>query len=214
MPGMLNLRLRDPTRNWIFTMDLAALRCMSALGVLVFWLAAWPLPGHANEDSDVINVMNGNMTYPMQLALKNGTDKPAVFALIEDTCIEGAPPYFTVNPGETWSATVIQRHYDQGVDNCYATPHGITYQDASNLANTFSVRQFDNSGDPNCYDIKFNIVFWINQAVCPVMTGMIAGPVSTLTQPDRITGRPGRVTDCPGGMDWCIGVGFGFYLSP
>lgn len=74
----------------------------------------------------------------------------------------------------------------------------------------FSVRQFDNSSDPNCYDIKFNIVFWINQAVCPVMTGTIAGPVSTQSQPDRITGRPGRVTDCPGGMDFCLG----FYLSP
>jgi hypothetical protein len=160
---------------------------------------------------------SGELSYSTTLVLKNGTDAPVTFNRIANTCVPDAPASFTVGPGETWSASVTQKHSDDGLDNCYLTHHSIVYEDAANAGNTFGVQQYGSSDDVACLDIKIFVIVPVGQAICPVTQGSLSGPKSFMYfNPGSQT--PQVRTTCPGDMTSCRGGGgrgilFGFYIS-
>ena len=157
------------------------------------------------------------LSYATTLTVKNGTDAPVTFNRIANTCVPDAPESFTVGVGETWTATVTQKHRDDGLDNCYVAHHSIVYADAASAGNTFGVQQYNNSSDPACLDITIFVLATVGQAICPVAQGSLSGPTSII-QFAPGSQEPHVVTSCPGDLPGCRDQWgrtqvFGFYIS-
>lgn len=187
--------------------------CLLAVALL----CVGPPAAKCAEQPSPISIGPTQLSYTTSLTVKNGTDGPVTFRRIANTCVPDAPESFTLGPGETWSATVTQKHSDDGLDNCYLTHHSIVYEDAANAGNTFGVQQYDNSSDPACLDISIFVIAPIGQALCPVAAGSLAKPTSAIYfNPGSQVPQVG--TTCPGDMSNCRAqVGrnqaFGFYIS-
>ncbi|MFO1144237.1 MAG: hypothetical protein U1E59_18035 [Amaricoccus sp.] len=169
------------------------------------------------DEPSPISINPSQLSYTTSLTVRNGTDAPVTFRRIANTCVPDAPETFTVGAGETWNATVTQKHSDDGLDNCYLTHHSIVYEDAANAGNTFGMQQYDNSDDPACFDLKIFVLVPVGQATCPVAQGSLSKPTSGIYfNPGSQVPQVG--TTCPGDLSNCRAqVGrnqaFGFYIS-
>lgn len=124
-----------------------------------------------------INIF-GTFKFTQQIAVRNNTDQAVTFVRGDTVCASASPDSFTVPANGSTEITVEQKHWDTGLDNCYATHHTIAYHDARNEKSGFRIQQYDNSNQWACLDIKYNIVAWINQAICPEGFGSVFGPVN------------------------------------
>lgn len=148
-----------------------------------------------------INVF-GSFKFTQQVRVHNDTSQPVTFVRGETVCASQSPDSFTVPAGGNAEITIEQKHWDTGLDNCYATHHTIAYHDSNNDKNWFRIQQYDSSDQWACLDIKYNIIAWINQAICPEANGSVFGPVNDAN--DVCNPATGIcMPDCPPGADYC-----------
>lgn len=136
------------------------------------------------------------LSYETTLSLQNSTDSPVTFVLGQNHCVIDPPASFTVEAHGSWSQTFTQKHWDTGLDNCYGSNHSLIYQHSTDPNTRFGLEQSNSSNDPTCLGIKIFVVFMMGQTICPLATGHITGPESTLTRGGVYTTCPDAVQDC------------------
>ena len=148
-----------------------------------------------------INVF-GSFKFTQQVRVRNNTSQPVTFVRGEVVCASQSPDSFTVPANGSAEITIEQKHWDTGLDDCYAVHHTIAYHDVNNDKSGFRIQQYDSSNQWACLDIKYNIIAWINQAICPEGYGSVFGPVND--DNDVCNPAAGTCTpDCPAGADYC-----------
>jgi hypothetical protein len=172
--------------------------------VVALTFMAWCRPAMA-----IINVLD-HSSFNQYIAIQNQTGQPMTFVRSAMVCVSASPDSFTVGANSTVTITVTQKYYDTGLDNCYATHHNITYQDSANSNSMFRIQQYNNSDQYACLDIKYNIIFWINQAICPEATGEVFGP--TNSDQYLVVNCAGGIPNCPPSDNGSTAEYFGFLI--
>jgi hypothetical protein len=145
----------------------------------------------------------GTFKFTQQVRVRNNTGQPVTFVRGEVVCASQSPDSFTVAANGSAEITIEQKHWDTGLDDCYATHHTIAYHDSNNDKNSFRIQQYDNSDQWACLDIKYNIVAWINQAICPEAHGSVFGPVNDDSDPAVVCNNGICTPSCPPGAEYC-----------
>jgi hypothetical protein len=149
----------------------------------------------SNHARAEINVMDHSDVMQV-ISVRNNSSQPVTFTRTANTCVYDSPASFTVAANSSTTIQAKNKWWDTGLDNCYATQHVIAYQDAANAGNTFSVQQFNNSSLLACLDIKYNIIFWIHQAICPLATGSVFAPTNSDSNSNGLN-CPADAEHCP-----------------
>ena len=154
-----------------------------------------------------INVVD-HLSFNQYIAIQNNTGQAMNFVRTAMTCVSASPASFTVGANSGTTITVTQKYSDTGLNNCYMVNHNITYQDSANSSNMFRIQQYSSSNDYSCLDLKFLVVMWINNAVCPEATGKVFGPVGTTST----VSCSGGVPNCPPHDNGSTAEYFGFVI--
>lgn len=115
--------------------------------------------------------------FTQQIAVRNTTGQAVTFVRGETICASVSPDSFTVPAGGVAEITVEQKHWDTGLDNCYARNHTIAY-DVENGNSGFRIQQYGSSNEVGCLDLTYFAVLWIPNAICPEAWGSVSGPVN------------------------------------